>query len=280
MSSLHARIAAGRRTLVAAGLTPDEAAVDADVLARYALGWERAALLANGRDPAPSGFEQAFASLISRRSTREPVAFITGHREFWGREFEVSRDVLIPRPETELIVEAARHAFAAAAPARLLDVGTGTGCLAISLALEFPAAQTTASDISAAALAVARRNARRHAPHVTLLMSDLLGAVDGTFDLIVSNPPYVPATAQLSPDVRHEPALALYAGASGLSMLARLIATAARALTDDGYLIVEFGHGQAAAVRSAAAGAGWRDVAIAEDLRGIPRVAVMRRPDA
>jgi release factor glutamine methyltransferase len=278
MRSLYDRIAEARQVLVRAGLPSDQAAIDAEVLARHALGWDRARLLAEGRGDTPDGFHERFAALIERRGRREPVAFITGHREFWGLDFEVTRDVLIPRPETELIIEAACNARPGGTYDRIVDVGTGSGCLAVSLALEFPNAHVLATDISSAALAVATRNAARHgvSQRVTFARADLLESISRPVDLIVSNPPYVPVAAGLSPDVaRYEPSVALYSGTDGLSILVRLIASARARLAERGVFVVEFGYGQDAQILERAAAADWRSVTIVEDLQQIPRVAVM-----
>jgi release factor glutamine methyltransferase len=278
MASVHQRINEARQRLQAAGLRPADAKLDAEVLARHALGWDRAQLVTDGRDPAPNGFDERFAAYIARRARREPVAFITGHREFWGLDLEVTHDVLIPRPETELIVEAAcTRRPDRSGVRRIVDVGTGSGCLAVALAHEFPSARVTATDISDAALAVAARNVRRHVgDRVSLVRGNLLDAIGGHVDLIVSNPPYVPAAVQLSPEIiRFEPAVALYSGDDGLTLLAQLIGSARSHLAAGGLFVVEFGLGQDAQIEALAADAGWRDVTIKEDLQGIPRVAVM-----
>ena len=171
----------------------------------------------------PADVGQRFSAFIERRAAREPVAFITGHREFWGLDFDVSRDVLIPRPETELIVEAVCEERERRDDVRtIVDVGTGSGCLAIVLAREFPGARVLAIDISAAALVVAANNAARHQVdrRVTFVRGDLLDPVQGPVDVIVSNPPYVPSGVELSLDiVRFEPAVALYSGRDGLTLV-------------------------------------------------------------
>jgi release factor glutamine methyltransferase len=260
-------------------LSADSAALDSEVLARHALGWDRARLLANGRDEEPAGFPAHYQTLIDRRSRHEPVAFITGVREFWGLEFEVSPAVLIPRPETELIVEAVCERFPDRdRVSRIVDVGTGSGCLSVVLAREFPRARVTAIDISDGALSVARRNTVRHSvpDRVAFVRGDLLGAVAGPVDVIVSNPPYVPSAARLSLDIaRFEPAVALFSGEDGLLALHALIESAAARLSDSGLLVVEFGFGQSDAVALHADRAGWRSVALKDDLQGIPRVAVL-----
>ena len=279
MSSVSQRIAEARRTLIDAGIAPEHAAIDAEVLARHALGWDRARLVSEGRADAPVGFDATFTPLIRRRARREPVALITGHREFWGLDFEVSHDVLIPRPESELIVEAviARRPDRSSVR-RILDVGTGSGCLAVAITTEYRSAHAIAIDISHEALAIARKNAGRHGvlDRVRFAQGDLLDAVGGTADVIVANPPYVPSNVALSPDiVRYEPAVALYSGVDGLTALERLIRTARTRLAANGIFVVEFGLGQDDQVEALAREAGWHDIAITNDLQGIPRVATL-----
>ena len=139
MASVHERLVEARQVLTGAGVDVDAAALDAEVLARHVLGWDRAGLIARWREPAPAAFTEALARLVARRAAREPVAYITGRREFWGLEFEVTPDVLIPRPETELVIEEAlRFSHEVRLPASVIDVGTGSGCIAISLACELP----------------------------------------------------------------------------------------------------------------------------------------------
>jgi release factor glutamine methyltransferase len=281
VTSVHQRIADARQALVRAGLTVENARLDAEVLARHALGWDRARLVADGREPMPADVDHRFSALIERRATREPVAFITGHREFWGLDFDVSRDVLIPRPETELIVEAVCERRGRKDDVRtIVDVGTGSGCLAVALAREFPGARVLATDISAAALTIAERNAVRHQVErrVTFLRGDLLEPVRAPVDVIVSNPPYVPSAVELSPDiVQFEPPVALYSGQDGLTLVKRLLTSVRARLADDGLFVVEFGLGQDDQVQAFAREAGWLDVTIKEDLQGIPRVAVMTK---
>ena len=281
-SSVHEAIATARRTLADAGIAPADAALDAEVLARHALGWDRAALITRGREQPPPEFEERFAALIARRAAREPVAYITGVREFWMRDFEVTPAVLIPRPETELIVEAVLEAARSHAPRAIADVGTGSGCLAVTLAIELPQASIVATDSSASAIDVARRNAERHgvAARVEFRVTDLLGGIAGPLDLIVSNPPYLSPDVEpiLQPEVaRHEPRQALYAGADGLDAYRRLLPAAAERLAAGGLLVVEFGLGQEADVRALAESAGLAVARVNPDLQGIPRVAVIRR---
>ena len=283
MSLLHERLADARDRFIRAGITRDEATLDAEVLARHVLECDRATFLTRARDPLPSAFNRLFEALVQRRATREPVAYIVGHREFWGLEFEVTRDVLIPRPETELIIEEALAAMPARdAVRRIVDVGTGSGCLAIVLAIEFASAVVIATDSSRAALQVAERNAARYnlSSRVSFRHVDLLDSIDGRADLIVSNPPYVRAdeATRLQPEVaEYEPSSALYAGRDGLDVIRRLLSDARDRLAIDGRLIVEFGFEQESGVRNAATDAGWTVERIRPDLQGIPRIAVLRR---
>jgi release factor glutamine methyltransferase len=209
------------------------------------------------------------------------MAQILGSQEFWNLSFEVTRDVLIPRPETEGIVEAVlEHRSSRNSAMRAADVCTGSGCLAVVLATLYPRWRLIATDVSLAALRVAERNVNRHGVggRVSLLATDLLGSMHTRFDVIVSNPPYVPEGDRLNlpPEVRdHEPGLALFAGANGLDVIARLISDASQRLNSGGLFIFEFGFGQEAGVRGLVGrAAGLRLVAIRPDLQGIPRTAV------
>jgi release factor glutamine methyltransferase len=267
-----------------AGIPGDEADLDARLLAERVLGWDAARLLTRGDEPEPAGFAHAYDALVVRRAAREPMAYLLGRREFWGLEFDVTPAVLIPRPETELIVEVALATFPEAqATIDIADIGTGSGCLAVTLAHERRAAHIVATDVSPAALDVARRNAAQHAvaSRVELIETDLLNGIDRTFDLIVSNPPYVPERdrATLPPEVReHEPSAALFGGSDGLAVVRRLAQHAAPRLKPGGVLIFEFGFGQADSVKeivSRAPGLGLLDVR--SDLQGIPRVAIIER---
>ncbi|MDQ3213497.1 MAG: peptide chain release factor N(5)-glutamine methyltransferase [Acidobacteriota bacterium] len=281
--SVHERIVLARQLLVRAGIKAGDAALDAEVLARHVLGWDRAALVSRWRDSAPDGFSEHLARVIARRAAREPVAYITGRREFWGLDFEVTSDVLIPRPETELIVEeAVKYAAEVGAPGEIIDVGTGSGCIAIALALEFPSARVTGTDICPAALVVARRNAERLGvgDRVAFLQCHLLEAAAPGADLIVSNPPYVPSrdASELQPEVGlHEPPRALFGGPDGLDLVNALLVAAPSRLARDGRLIMEFGAGQVIRLRELATTAGWETVRLCDDLQGIPRVGVFRR---
>lgn len=286
MATLAERLAEARAALETAGLSPADAALDAEVLARHLLGWDRAALLVRARDAEPHAFAQRFAGLVARRAEREPVAQIVGHREFWGLDFEVTRDVLIPRPETELVVDEALAFARRSTVRRVIDVGTGSGCIAIAVACELPAARVIAIDASAEALTVARRNAERHgvADRVELLQGDLLCEIEGSGDLILSNPPYVAEAdaPALQPEVvNYEPRRAVFAGPDGLAVIRRLLQESAPALAPHGRLIVEFGLGQHDAVQALARDAGWTVVRVRQDLQAIPRTIVLSRsPDA
>jgi release factor glutamine methyltransferase len=278
---LRVQILRARAPLLAAGLGPDEAALDSEVLARHVLAWDRAQLLTRWHLPPPADFGPAFDAAIARRAAREPVALITGHREFWGLDLLVTRDVLIPRPETELLVQTALALCASAPCSRIVDVGTGSGCIAIALAHELPEAHVTAIDCSAAALAVAARNVARHAMtgRVHLLRGDLLDAIAGPVSLIVSNPPYVARqdATLLQPEVtRYEPDDALFAADEGLAVLRNLCEAAASRLAPGGLLVVEFGAGQEHAFRGLAETRGW-SMTTRRDLAGWPRVALLSR---
>ncbi len=282
--TLVERVAEAARRLAEAGIDARDAAFDAEVLARHALGWDRATYLARRREAAPPGFEVPFESLVARRRRREPVARITGRREFWGLDFEVAPAVLVPRPESELLVETAVARLGdGAAPWEIADVGTGSGCLAIALARELPRARVAATDVCPDALAVAGRNAARHgaADRVTFHHTDLIEGLPGPFDLIVSNPPYIPDAVidTLTPEVsRHEPPAALRGGPDGLDTVRRLVAAAADRLRPGGWLIVEVGAGQSEDAAVIAGRAGMQAVDVRPDLQGIPR-AVVLQPD-
>jgi len=262
---------AARARLAAASKNPRR---DAEVLLARVLGWDQAALLAHPErilSPAELG---KYESFLTRRAASEPIQYITGEQEFFGLLFEVSPDVLIPRPETEHLVEAVLERVVREAKVRIVDVGTGSGAVAVALAHALPRAQVTAVDLSPAALEVARRNAQRHglSQRMTFLQSDLLAAIDGAeFDVVVSNPPYVAEGEVLEPQVsNYEPHSALYAGPTGLEIYERLIPQAGRVLRPQGWLMLEVGYGQQPAVEGLLRG--WNAVSFVRDLRGIPRV--------
>lgn len=280
--TLAERLGAARSTLIAAGIAPSDAALDVDVLAREALGWDRARLLGSLREPVPALLEPAFSLWVERRALREPVAYITGRREFWNLTFQVTPAVLTPRPETELIVEEALSFLASRANARVADVGTGSGCLATAIAHEQPSCRVVATDISSAALAVADRNRQRLGAgnRVRIVKTAYLDGISGEFDLLVSNPPYIAETERgsLCPDVRHEPAVALFGGPDGLRDLRVIVQLAAHRLVPGGRAIVEFGAGQEAAIREVVSRhPSLKLVRIRQDLQGIPRTLVIER---
>jgi release factor glutamine methyltransferase len=280
-------VAAARDRLREAGLSPAEADLGARLLAEHLLGWDAAHYFTSGCEPEPEGFAQSYDALIARRASREPVAYITGRQEFWNLSFEVSPAVLIPRPETELIVEAAlpllRDRSSATDRLRIADACTGCGCLAVALARELPGAEIVATDISDAALAVARRNTVRHAvdARVAFVRTDVLDDVSGPFDAIVANPPYVRSGdgPGLQPEVReHEPGVALFGGIDGVDIVARLISQAVPRLRSGAPLIFEFGFGQDMAVEQLISGArGLTMIGLRRDLQGIARTAVAKR---
>lgn len=282
MTTPYERIAHARSRLVHAGIPDHDAALDAEVLARHALGWNRAALLSRGREPAPPGFSERFDALVLRRVRREPVAYIVGSREFWGLEFEVTPEVLIPRPETEMLVEGAVTFARANGSRRVVDVGTGSGCIAIAVAHELPGVRVIATDTSAAALAVASRNAVRHrvSDRLSFVRTDLLHGLDAKADLILSNPPYIAGrdADTLPPEVAvYEPSGALFGGDDGLDVVRRLLREAPKALAPGGRLVIEFGVDQEQRLRAAAKAAGWNVVTVRADLQRIPRTIVLSR---
>ena len=256
---------------------------DAALLLRHALAISHATLIANPDRSITLDQQAAYQALLLRRLTNEPIQYITGEQEFYGLGLRVTPAVLIPRPETEILVEAVLAELDGSVPLRILDVGTGSGAIAIALAHHLPNAQIVAVDLSPTALEVAAANIARHelGGRIDFLVSDLLGelaADERGFDAIVSNPPYVPTGDRetLHPQVRDfEPASALYAGDDGLDIYRRLISQAWAALKPNGLLALELGHGQRDAV--AALLGDWSDVRFVDDLQRIPRVAMARR---
>jgi len=246
--------------------------LEAQLLAAHVLGVDRTWVLTH---PEAEFNDLAGENLLQRREGWEPLAYIVGGREFYGRWFRVSRAVLVPRQDTETLVDAAL----AWGKRNVLDIGTGSGCLAITLKLERPGWNVTAVDISGAALEVAQENAERLEAEVRLVLSDAFAALSGEeFDLVVSNPPYIGQDEALPPEVRnYEPGMALFSGPTGLEFYERLALEAKPHLTQDGILAIEVGHTQAAAVRDLFTAAGWEHVETRKDLCGIERVVVVRR---
>lgn len=218
-----------------------------------------------------------FADLVARRSRGEPVAYLLGEKEFYGRSFAVSPAVLVPRPETELLVELALTRLRQLSEPRVLDLGAGSGCIAITLALECPAASLLAVERSADALGVARTNAQRLGARVEFVPGDWYQNVDGGFDAIVANPPYVAAADPHLQALQQEPQHALVAGEDGLADLRRIIAGAPAHLRPGGWLAVEHGHDQAPSVRRLFALAGFVAIETHRDLAGVERVCAGTR---
>jgi release factor glutamine methyltransferase len=275
-----ALLAEAGATLAAAGVAAPE--WDAERLLRHVLGWDRAALFASPGHVVPAPEEERFRSLVRRRASREPLQYILGTQAFWKHEFVVTPAVLIPRPETEVLVETSLELLKGVEKPIVVDVGTGSGCIALSIAAEREDAEVHATDISEAALEVARENARRLGleGRVRFHHGQLLAPLSGReVHLVVSNPPYVdPADRDtLAPEVRdHEPATALFAADPG-EYPARLASAARKVLRPGGSLVVEIGLGLEATVSGAFLAAGLRLVAAKKDLRGVVRAVVAER---
>lgn len=254
------------------------ARLDAELLVGAALGLLRVKLYLDLDRPLLPEELARVRALVVRRRKREPVAYIVGEREFYRRSYEVTPAVLIPRPDTETLIERALELLPAGSTARVLDLCTGSGAIAITLAAERSELHLTATDLSAAALEVARRNAERHGvgARCEFLQGDLFAplAAAAHFEVIVANPPYIPEPEieTLQPEVRHEPRLALASGEDGLSHLERLCSSARTFLAPGGALLFEVGRGQAKQVRSWLEAAGLREVTARKDLGGIERV--------
>jgi release factor glutamine methyltransferase len=263
---------------------------DAETLLAHILGRDRAWLLAHSSDPLSAEHLTELRALTARRAAYEPLQHLTEEQEFFGLTLRVSKDTLIPRPETERLVEAVLdHIANTSAPTsalRILDIGTGTGAIAIALATHLPTAQLTAVDLSAKVLAIARENAARHhvAERIRFVESDLLASVKGRFDIIVSNPPYVSLAdaPTLAPEVRdHEPHLALFGRSEqnpdGLGIYRLLIPQAHATLVPGGLLALEIGFGQSDAVRALFHETLWHNLRILDDYAAIPRVVLAER---
>ena len=283
-NSIHQHVADARGRFRDAGLSSKGAELDARLLAQFVLGWTAERFITSGGEPEPPDFAGRYEALVERRISREPLAYIVGQQEFWGLPFEVSTAVLIPRHETELIVEAALELFPwTDCHLRAADVCTGSGCVAVALASERPAARIAATDISGAALDVARQNAARHgvSDRIAFHCGDLLDGIEGPFDVIACNPPYVAERDRrgLQPEVRdYEPGVALFGGSDGFHIVERLVRSAVHYLRPGGYLLCEFGLGQDDQVESLIAGTdGLRLLDLRRDLQGIARTAVVER---
>lgn len=296
------------------GPHPDRARRDVELLLMHILGRNRAWLIAHDDELLADDLYVSYEELLERRRRGEPIQYIKGETEFYGLPFRVTPDVLIPRPETEHLVEkvlelatqmhdagAKARQSVSAVTARLescpdtkhydsaatksiqiVDVGTGSGAIAVALAHKLPHTFVTATDVSSRALTLAAENAKRNGVAVRFVAGDLLEPVAGErFDLVVSNPPYVAMADRNSLDVEvreYEPALALFAGDDGLDVYRRLIPAAFQALTPGGFVVLEIGYGQSATIAELLARAGFERVEFVPDLRDIPRVACARRP--
>lgn len=258
--------------LLAAAELPDSpsARLDAELLLAHVLGKPRSYLRTWPEREPDAAQCAAFAALLARRSKGEPVAYLLGRQGFWSLELEVAPHTLIPRPDTELLVESAL-ALGPAGPARVLDLGTGSGAIALALQHQRPQARVSAVDASPEALAVARGNAERLQLPVRFIHSHWLRDVQGAFDLIVSNPPYIRADDPHLAALTHEPLQALASGADGLEDIRAIIERAPAHLKPGGWLLLEHGYDQAEAVRALFAHAGWQNVQSRQDLAGIER---------
>jgi release factor glutamine methyltransferase len=269
--------------IAAAKLQPSPtASKDAELLLLHTIGKDRAWLLTYPDATLDVTALKQYEEKIARRAKHEPIQYIIGEQEFYGLAFRVTPAVLIPRPETEHLVETALGRLPHDRPLRIADIGTGSGAIAVAIACHLPQACIAALDISPAALSIARENAIRHnvADRIDFRESDMLNAVQGErFDAIVSNPPYVSTNEELEPQVSdYEPATALYAGESGLDIYRRLIPQAHAALKPGGWLMMEIGQGQHHAIADLLEG--WIDVSFINDLQGIRRVAIARRENS
>ena len=271
-------------TRLSMGPLSDRASMDSELLLMHVLERNRAWLVAHRDDEVPDEARCRFVELLERRHHGEPIQYILGECEFYGLPFKVTRDVLIPRPETEHVVEKALGLAERFDHPRIVDVGAGSGAIAVALASQLAGAEITGTDLSDAALVVARDNAKRNGVEgrVRFLQGDLLAPIGGgQFEMVVSNPPYVATNDResLSVEVReYEPELALFAGEDGLDVYRRLIPAAFRALVAWGYLVLEIGYAQAEAIEGMMLAAGFENVEFTADLQGILRVASAQRP--
>ena len=252
--------------------------LNAEHLLAHALGLKRMELYLQFDRPLTESERAPLRDLVKRRGAREPLQHVLGTAEFHGRTFACDKRALVPRPETEQLVELALEMAKDKTAATILDIGTGSGVIALTIALELPSATLHATDLSPDALALAAENAARHAltDRIVFHQADLLPPDDARFDLIIANLPYIPAEeiASLSPEVRHDPASALDGGADGLDLIRRLIDTAPDRLAPGGALLLEIGLGQADAVNTLLSARKFRDISVRPDYQNIPRFAV------
>ena len=273
----------GAQLLDAAGVR--EPRMEAGLLLAHVLGRDRTFIIAHAEEALTDEQMRSFRELVGRRAQGEPLQYLTGRQEFFKLAFEVTPDVLIPRPETEIIVETARELLRDEARPLIADIGAGSGCIAISLLNELPEARAVAADISPAALRVARRNAERHGviDRLTLLESNCFSALEpaGQFSLIASNPPYVSDNEldAMQREVLYEPRGALLAGPDGLAVIRLLLRDAPLFLKKEGYLVFEIGFGQSDVVKNLIDRNVWKPLEIREDLQGIPRTVILQNQE-
>ena len=259
--------------------TSESPRLDAEILLCRTIDMPRSYLFAHPEDTLDDLTRDRFETLVGRREAGVPMAYITGIKEFWSRDFVVSPATLVPRPETELLVSLALREIPREEAWQVLDLGTGSGAIAVTIACERPLSQVTGIDISEDALAVARENARAHAPgNVEIMQGSWVTPVrDRTFDIVVSNPPYVAESDSALQDLQHEPAQALEAGAEGLDAISVLATDCRDVLVAGGLLLLEHGAEQGDRVASLLEAAGWTDIQGHDDLAGLPRVTAARR---
>jgi release factor glutamine methyltransferase len=254
---------------------------EASSMLSYVIGQDAAFLIAHSDDSLAAPYKMMFEACVRRRAKHEPFQYITGRQEFYRLEFEVTPDVLIPRPETEILVEKAIEILKGIDTPRFCEIGVGSGCISIAILHAVPHANAVGVDVSPAALTVAGKNAEKNgaARRLTLIEGDVLTGVDGRFDMIVSNPPYVPADqlGKLQAEVRDfEPQAALAGGDDGLDIIERIVADAPKFLRPNGYLLLEVGFDQAERVTKLFNSAVWHSPETLPDLQQIPRVVVAR----
>jgi len=287
MPTITQAITEGAQRLQAAGV--DRERLTAGVLLGHVLDLDRTQLLTRSEQQVEQTRHNHYLALIERRAHGEPLQYLTGHQEFYGLDFIVTPDVLIPRPETEFLIERVLKAVAELKQDSplIVDVGTGSGCIAVTLAKQLPGARLIATDVSSAALAVARTNAERHSmlARIQFLEGDLLAplakrGVDGCVDLVVSNPPYVTEDCRevLQREVRDwEPGAALFGGADGMAFYRRLLADTPQILKLDGYVVLEIGFSQIDSISEMVKDSAFRLLDITRDLQNIPRTLCLRR---
>jgi release factor glutamine methyltransferase len=283
MTGVTIQNALAAATAAVAGSELKQGRLEAGSLLSHVMNRDRTFILAHPEHVLDSDLLVMFQALVVRRAAGEPLQYLTGHQEFFKLDFEVTPDVLIPRPESEAIVEVALELLPRDRPSRFADVGTGSGCLAISILHELPNASGTAIDVSPAALNIARGNAQRHGviDRLQLIESDLFSAVatDEQFDLVFSNPPYVPDDdiVWLQREVKYEPRSALAGGSDGLDVIRRLLRETPPRIQTGDHLVFEFGFGQEELLLNLIDRKAWNLIEVRKDLQGIPRTMVLER---